>query len=259
MFAVLITYTLIFLRVIRHLFILGTISKSGFIASASLTAGGCSFIRFSTLKREILMQIQVSGRLILASGSPRRSELLRLIGLDFEVMPSDIDETFHRGETPREHVLSLSAEKALAVALRHNDAWVLGADTIVIIGGEILGKPGSVAEAKKMLEKLSGREHKVFTGFSISRQEKGILVQEVVESTVLFREISVDEMDWYIHSEEPYDKAGAYAVQGMGALFIREIRGSYTNVIGLPLCEVIDALKRISAIDFIRGNHERHG
>jgi septum formation protein len=203
------------------------------------------------------MQIHVSGRLILASGSPRRSELLRLMGLDFEVMPSDIDETFHRGDSPREHVLCLSEEKALAVAVRHSDAWVLGADTIVIVGGEILGKPGSVAEAKEMLEKLSGREHEVFTGFSIARREEGILAREVVKSTVLFREIAGDEMDWYIGSDEPYDKAGAYAVQGMGAFFIREIRGSYTNVIGLPLCEVIDALKRISAIDFFRGDHER--
>jgi septum formation protein len=202
------------------------------------------------------MGITVSGRLILASASPRRIELLKLLGLAFEVMPSGIDEAFHRGETPREHVLRLSEEKALVIARRYPDAWVLGADTIVIIDGEVLGKPESVSEAKEMLEKLSGREHEVFTGFSILRIEKGILIREAVESSVLFREIKGDEMNWYTASDEPYDKAGAYAVQGMGAFFIREIHGSYTNVIGLPLCEVVEALKSISAIGFPGGRHE---
>ncbi|OHE20551.1 MAG: septum formation protein Maf, partial [Syntrophobacterales bacterium GWF2_56_9] len=172
------------------------------------------------------MGITVSGRFILASASPRRIELLRLMGLDFTVMPSGVDEAFQRGETPREHVLRLSEEKALTVSLLHPDAWVLGADTIVIIAGEVLGKPGSFPEAKEMLEKLSGQEHEVFTGFSIVQQETGILIREVVESSVLFREITGDELSWYAGSEEPYDKAGAYAVQGMGAFFIREIRGS---------------------------------
>jgi len=205
------------------------------------------------------MPIHVSGKLILASASPRRIEMLQLMGLDIDVLPSGIDEAFRRGETPREHVLRLSEEKALAVARSHPSDWVLGADTIVIIAGEVLGKPGSVAEAKEMLEKLSGREHEVFTGFCIVRQKTGILIREVVESSVLFREVTGDEMDWYTASEEPYDKAGAYAVQGIGAFFIREIRGSYTNVMGLPLCEVIDALKRVSAIGFPGGNHERRG
>jgi septum formation protein len=215
---------------------------------------GLTAVDGSSIKK--CMGITISGRFILASASPRRIELLKLMGLDFEVMPSDIDETIHRGETPREHVLRLSEEKALAIAHRHTDAWVLGADTIVIIEGEVLGKPGSRPEAKEMLEKLSGREHEVFTGFSIARREAGILIREVVESTVLFREITDDEMDWYTASEEPYDKAGSYAVQGMGAFFIREIRGSYTNVMGLPLCEVVDALKGVSAIRFSGSAYE---
>jgi septum formation protein len=205
------------------------------------------------------MGITISERLILASVSPRRVELLRLAGIDFEVMPSGIDETFRPGETPREHVLRLSGEKALAVARIHADRWILGADTIVVIDGDVLGKPGSVAEAKEMLEKLSGREHEVFTGFSIARQGKGLMVREVIESKVLFRKITDDEMDWYAGSEEPYDKAGAYAVQGVAAVFIREIRGSYTNVMGLPLCEVVEALKRVSAVVFPGGDHERRG
>jgi septum formation protein len=199
------------------------------------------------------MDIAVSGRLILASASPRRIELLTLLGLAFEVIPSGIDEGFQRGETPREHALRLSEEKALSVARRHPDSWVLGADTIVIIDREVLGKPGSPADAREMLEKLSGREHEVFTGFSIAGRGARVLCRQVVESTVLFREIAADEMLWYIGSEEPYDKAGAYAVQGKGAFFIREIRGSYTNVMGLPLCEVVDALRGLAAINFSGG------
>ncbi len=196
------------------------------------------------------MEIRIAGRLILASASPRRSELLRRMGLDFAVIPSGADEALRGGETPREHVLRLAEEKALAIARRHPDAWVLGADTAVIVNGEILGKPQSVAEAREMLGKLSGREHEVLTGFSIVRQKTGTRIREAVESTVRFREIAGDELTWYTVSEEPYDKAGAYAVQGMGAFFIREIRGSWTNVVGLPLCEVVDALKRAGAISF---------
>lgn len=196
------------------------------------------------------MEIRTSGRLILASASPRRGEFLKLMGLHFEVMPGNIDETFRPGEAPREHVLRLAEEKASSVARFYPDAWVLGADTIVVVTGEVLGKPGSPAEATAMLEKLSGREHEVFTGFSIVRQDRAVRVSEVVGSSVLFREITADEMAWYTGTGEPYDKAGAYAVQGMGGCFIREIRGSCTNVVGLPLCEVVDALKRVAAIAF---------
>jgi septum formation protein len=203
------------------------------------------------------MGIMVSGRLILASASPRRSGLLKHLGLDFDVMPGSVDEAFRPSETPREHVLRLSEEKALCVARCHPDAWVLGADTIVVIAGEVLGKPGSPAEAKGMLEKLSGREHEVFTGFSIVRQDQGRRIREVVESSVLFREIAADEMAWYTGTEEPYDKAGAYAVQGMGGRFIKKIRGSCTNVMGLPLPEVVGALKRVAAIGFSGDDHGR--
>jgi septum formation protein len=196
------------------------------------------------------MGITISGRLILASASPRRIEFLRLMGLDFDIVPGDIDETYRPEETPREHVLRLSEEKALSVALHHPDAWILSADTIVVVAGELLGKPGSPEEAMKMLEKLSDRAHEVITGFCILRQDRGVRIREAVGSTVLFRRITEEEMAWYTGTEEPYDKAGAYAVQGMGGCFIREIRGSCTNVVGLPLCEVVDALKRVAAIAF---------
>jgi septum formation protein len=196
------------------------------------------------------MGITTSGRFILASASPRRGEFLKIMGLDFDIIPANIDETFRPEETPREHVLRLAEGKALAVARFRPDAWVLGADTIVVVAGEVLGKPGSPAEATKMLEKLSGREHEVLTGFSIVREDRGVRIREVVGSSVLFREIDADEMAWYTGTAEPYDKAGAYAVQGMGGCFIREIRGSCTNVVGLPLCEVVCALKRVAAICF---------
>ena len=199
------------------------------------------------------MRIVISGRLVLASASPRRAEMLKLLGVDFDRLPGDIDETFLEGETPREHVLRLSEAKAALAARGRPDAWVLGADTIVVVAGDVLGKPASPAEAAAMLEKLSGREHEVLTGFAIIRQDLGIRVREVVRSTVLFREISGDEMAWYTGTSEPYDKAGAYAVQGMGACFVREIRGSFSNVVGLPLCEVFEALKRVNAIVFEKG------
>lgn len=196
------------------------------------------------------MGITVSGRFILASASPRRCELLALMGLDFDVVPANIDEAFRAGESPRDHVLRLAEEKALCVARSHPDGWVIGADTIVLVSGEILGKPQSPAEATQMLEKLSDREHEVLTGFAVIRLDRGIRIREVVGSAVFFRRIQDDEMAWYTGTTEPYDKAGAYAVQGMAGCFIREIRGSATNVVGLPLCEVVEALKRSGAIAF---------
>ena len=194
------------------------------------------------------MGITVSGRFILASASPRRSEMLAQTGLDFEVLPGNIDEAFRPGESPRDHVLRLAETKALCVSRSHPAAWVLGADTIVLVAGEILGKPGSPAEAVRMLEKLSDREHEVLTGFAIVRGDRGVRVRQVVGSSVLFRAIDDDEMAWYTATAEPYDKAGAYAAQGLAGCFIREIRGSFTNVVGLPLCEVFQTLRRIGAI-----------
>ena len=203
--------------------------------------------------------VTTSGRFILASASPRRIELLNLLGLRFEIMPSNVDEKFIKGETPRDHVLRLSEEKARMSSALHPEAWVMGADTIVIINGNVLGKPRTPDEAREMLGKLSGQIHTVFTGFTVTRKSAGILIRDAVESSVLFREIPEDEMAWYIKTQEPYDKAGGYAVQGMGAFFIKEIHGSYTNVMGLPLCEVVDVLKRIGAIDFTGGRDGING
>jgi septum formation protein len=197
-----------------------------------------------------------AGRIILASASPRRLELLRLAGLDPETMPSGADEALRPGETVRDHVLRLAEAKAQAVSARHPEAWVLGADTIVVIAGEILGKPGSFPEAKRMLQRLSGRAHEVLTGFCILRPAGGVRLGEVVASQVRFRTMTDGEMAWYAGLPEPYDKAGGYAAQGVAACFIREIRGSYTNVVGLPLCEVVAALQRLGAIGFAGGGDD---
>jgi septum formation protein len=193
--------------------------------------------------------------LILASASPRRIELLKAMGLDFKILPSGVEEEFLEGETPQNHVLRLSEKKAKAIMKIHPDAWIIGADTIVVIHDEILGKPKTPNQAREMLGKLSGKSHRVFTGFTITRGKYNLLVKDVIESLVSFKVISDNEMDWYVNSEEPYDKAGGYAVQGMGAFLIKEIHGSYTNVIGLPLCEVITALKNLNAITLGESHH----
>ena len=201
-------------------------------------------------KKESIMVLSLSSPLILASASPRRKELLSAVGLTFKVRPADVDETGLPDENPRAHVRRLSAEKAAVIARRYPKALVLGADTIVVIDGQILGKPRDQKQARAMMRQLSNRKHTVFTGFTIACKQTGAAKTGVVQSAVYFKEISPDEMDWYVNSREPYDKAGGYAAQGMGASFIQAIRGSYTNVIGLPLCEVMEALKSMDAIHF---------
>ena len=201
------------------------------------------------------MGIKVLDRFILASASPRRSELLNQLGLEFEVVPSGIDEVAREGETPAEHVLRLATAKAGELADRYPEAWVIGADTIVVINGDFLEKPADESEARAMLARLSGRKHEVFTGIAVMRKSAEVNLSEVVTSEVIFKDISAEEMDWYVKTDEPYDKAGGYAVQGGGAFFIKEIHGSYTNVIGLPLCEAVNLLKLAGAIKFPGGKN----
>ena len=196
------------------------------------------------------MTIALSSPFILASASPRRKELLRSVGLKLKIIPAHVDETHINGESPQTHVRRLSIDKATVIADQHPKALVLGADTIVVIDGLILGKPKNKSQARAMLERLSNRQHTVFTGFTIVSAGFGISKTKVVRSAVRFKKISPEEMDWYVNCDEPYDKAGGYAVQGKGAYFIKAIRGSYTNVIGLPLCEVLEELKQIDAVHF---------
>jgi len=186
--------------------------------------------------------------LILASASPRRRELLGSVGLEFQVITSGIDEEIRDGELPRGHVVRLAGEKAAAVSCHHPHAWVLGADTEVIIDDGVLGKPGTPQEARAMLQRLSGRTHLVITGYSIIKESADVHIDNTVESQVRFREMTGEEIEWYVRTGEPFDKAGGYAVQGKGAVFVQEIRGSHTNVIGLPLCEVITTLAGVGAV-----------
>ena len=196
------------------------------------------------------MTISLSASLILASASPRRQELLRSMGLKFKINPAHVNENHLAGESPQQHVKRLASDKAMVIAKKYPKALVLGADTIVVIDGIILGKPKNKTQARIMLQKLSGREHKVFTGFAIAHVAAEIYRTKVIQSAVQFKTISPQEMEWYVASDEPYDKAGGYAVQGKGACFIQSIRGSYTNVIGLPLCEVFEELKYFGTIKF---------
>jgi len=187
-------------------------------------------------------------RLILASKSPRRYELLNQVGLDFEVIPSGVVEDFFNTESPREHVLRLAEAKAMEVASKYPDRWVVAADTIVYINGSILGKPKSREEAAEMLRRLSGREHRVLTGFSVCYLEKRNNDKEAVQTMVRMKPLTPVEIEWYVHTGEPLDKAGGYAIQGIGSFMIESIQGSYTNVVGLPICELIQMLNRLGAI-----------
>ena len=172
------------------------------------------------------------GPLILASASPRRRELLASLDLDFTVRPSTVDETPNPGERPRDLVRRLAREKAEAGA--RNGEWVLAADTIVVTEGEVLGKPADRTEARRMLKRLQGRWHLVLTGVAL-RPPDGDTLHAVESTRVLFAELTAEQIEWYAETGEPDDKAGAYAVQGLGALFVSEIDGNYSNVVGLPL------------------------
>ena len=192
----------------------------------------------------------MSSRLILASKSPRRSELLRQVGLEFEVVPSGVEEDFVKGESPQEHVIRLAQAKARDVASKYPEHWVIAADTIVYINGSILGKPNNRQEALEMLRCLSGQEHWVLTGFAVCHLGKGKADKETVQTAVKMKNLTPAEMEWYVRTGEPFDKAGGYAIQGIGCFMIEWIRGSYTNVVGLPLCELIQMLNGLGAITF---------
>lgn len=189
-------------------------------------------------------------RLVLASRSPRRKDLLTQMGLDLEILPANVDETMAPGLSPAAYVKILAEKKAAAVMRQRQQAWVLGADTIVVRDEDVLNKPGDSDEAAFMLEQLSGRTHFVFTGYAAGRHADDTLVSRAVETLVTFKALTRQEILWYTGTREPYDKAGGYAVQGLGAFMVKEIRGSWSNVVGLPVCEVIQTLVSLGAIQF---------
>jgi len=192
-------------------------------------------------------------RIILASHSPRRRELLSALGIVFEVMGTDLDESAAEGESVEQHVLRLAAQKAWAISTKNPDAVVLGADTVVVAGGSVLGKPADRQDAVRMLRLLSGRTHEVLTGIAVVVPHCEDVYAQAVRTAVSMRELSPEEIAAYAATTEPMDKAGAYAVQGMASAFITKIEGSYTNVVGLPTAETVGLLLTLRALEPVRG------
>ena len=180
---------------------------------------------------------------ILASASLRRKELLEKIGLKFEVEPSNYEEDISPKLKPRELAESLSFEKAKVAAGSHKNALVIAADTFIVFRGKILGKPQTETQAKKMLETINGKPHSVITGFTIIDTENNKAISKSVETKVYIKRLTPNEVDAYVKSGEPLDKAGAYAIQGLGSVIVEKIEGDYFNVIGLPLSALADSLK----------------
>lgn len=192
-------------------------------------------------------------KFILASSSPRRRELLASIGLDFDVVPSHVPEVHQRGETPEEYVARLSRDKAAAISAEHPSRWVVAADTTVIIGDQLLEKPTDAADAARMLEIIAGHTHTVFTAVTLQNRERDHLETHVAASEVRMLPLTRSEIEWYVRTGEPLDKAGAYAAQGIGGMFIESIHGSYSNVVGLPLATLFQMLRR-AGIDPLQHN-----
>ncbi len=197
-------------------------------------------------------------KIILASSSPRRKELLEKIGLKFEVEPSNQAEDISSGLDPHELARVLSRNKALAVASNHKNAIIIAADTFIVFQGSIMGKPSTETEAREMLTRLSGRSHAVITGFTILDTDDNKTVSKSVETKVHMKKLSSKEIDDYINSKEPLDKAGGYAIQGLGAILIEKIEGDYFNVIGLPLCSLTESLKEFGIDVMNRHTGNRH-
>lgn len=180
--------------------------------------------------------MRLASHLVLASGSPRRRELLSGLGLKFTVRPADVDETPWVLERPEDTVLRLAKDKAAAG--QQYGELVVGADTVVVLDGELLGKPKDPEDARQMLARIAGREHIVLTGLAVTDMpypDIPRMTAEVASSRVKMAYLTPEEIDWYVATGEPMDKAGSYAIQGLGALFVEEVYGNYTNVVGLPL------------------------
>lgn len=198
-----------------------------------------------TVRGKKIITSEPASSLVLASGSPRRRQLLAQAGVEFEIIESGIDEQRWPGEFGPDFARRMACEKATAVSVRRPDALVLGADTIVEIDGDILGKPHDPPEARSMLRKLSGLVHQVHTGFALARAGQ-VVESTAIASSVRFRELSDAEVERYIATNEPYDKAGGYAIQGDAGDFVAAVDGSTANVMGLPIDQVLEALRRHS-------------
>lgn len=186
--------------------------------------------------------------IVLASKSPRRKALLEQIGLKFIVDVSEFKENLPENLSPKSMVKKFSLEKAKTVSKRHKNSIIIAADTVVVLNNEIIGKPKTAVNAVKILKKLSGKMHKVITGFAIIDSASGKKITKTVETKVYFKKMTKKEIDWYVLTGEPLDKAGAYGVQEKGALFIEKIEGDYFNVVGLPIFSLVECLKRLNVL-----------
>ena len=184
--------------------------------------------------------------LVLASGSPRRRELLAVLGIDFSVLAPNVDESPRPGEVAADLVVRLAAAKGAAAAIIHPDAAVIAADTCIDVGGTVLGKPLDVDDARGMLRSLAGRAHLVHTGVAVAVD--GTVATTMTTSEVVFATLTDDDIDWYVGTGEPFDKAGGYALQGAGGLFVERVEGSVSGVLGLPLHETAGLLERRLAL-----------
>jgi nucleoside triphosphate pyrophosphatase len=189
--------------------------------------------------------IEKESRIVLASASPRRADLLTAIGVGFELAPSNILERPHPDEAPADYIMRLARAKVIEVARRREAGLVIGADTIVVLDGRLMGKPEDESDAERMLKMLSGKWHAVMTGVSLYDVSTKREVADYDKTLVKFAALTEKEIDWYVKTGEPMDKAGAYAIQGRGAMFIDEIAGNYHNVVGLPIPLVYRLAKRL--------------
>jgi septum formation protein len=187
----------------------------------------------------------MDNKIVLASASPRRAELLRQVGLEFEVMVSEVEETLTPGLEPAAQVELFALRKANAVAATLDRGIVIGADTVVVQGGRVLGKPVDAQEAVEMLQLLQGKGHEVYTGVALVDARSSVKLVEHVMTRVFFNAMSEETIRRYVATGEPLDKAGAYAVQGRAALFINRLEGCYYNVVGLPLARLATMLKKL--------------
>lgn len=182
--------------------------------------------------------------MILASKSPRRKEILAQLGFQLQIKSKDIEEISDKVEIV-EQIKYISLKKVMAVAVENPKEFVVGADTVVVIDGKILGKPKSEMDAEKMLKSLSGKSHEVITAYTLINLEKNIKITNSVESTVYFKQISDEEIEWYIKSGEPMDKAGAYGIQGLGSIFVDKIDGDFFAIMGFPINHFIKTLNNL--------------
>lgn len=191
--------------------------------------------------------------IILASASPRRKEILENTNTKFEIIKSEIDEVILENELPSQVVMRLAFEKSIDIALKHPDSLVIGADTVVVLNNNILGKPKDSSDAFNMIKQLSGKTHQVITGISLINLNANQKIIDYVVSNVKFKNLSEEDIKDYIQTNESLDKAGAYGIQGFGAMLVEEIQGDYFNIVGLPISRLSDLLKKHFNINLFYG------